>query len=153
MLSDTLFLQHVLCSFSAMFLLFVWNCTVTGLWTPDRATDIHPPGSVSLLFSETLIPCSWQTCSSWIWVQMFPVPQGFRAESHLCATVSVLKWRCALNPQGRSWQSLESSFQATFHYDRNLKSYEGFTERSNRRDRGGFGHDERKWFACQRERI
>lgn len=116
----------------------VWDCSryvYETLWTPDRATDIHPPGSVGLLFSSTFIPCSWQTSSSWIWVQMFPVPQGFRAESH--PSVTVLQWRCTESSGPGLSESLESSFQSTFHYNRNLKSHEGFSDQSTKRDRWG----------------
>lgn len=93
------------------------------------------------------LPRPGQTSSSWIYAQMFPVPPppGSRTANHLDVPHGVLEWRRPPNPQGSGEQSPGSSFQATFHHDRNLKSWEGFRDRSKGRDRGGgSGADQRK---------
>lgn len=82
------------------------RCAADALWMASERCTVGlnwhcPLGSVGACCSLRLLsPVPDKPAPPESWVQTFPVPQGFRAASHPCVTASVLRWRCALNPQG-----------------------------------------------------
>lgn len=113
-----------------------WHCPLRSVWA-----------CCSL---RLLSPCSWQTSSSWILSPDVSCPPGIQSSiSSVCDCECITMEMCTESSGLRLTESLEvvtgqspplppsSSFQSAFHYDRNLKSYEGFRDRSNRRDQGG----------------
>lgn len=101
----------------------------------DLSLDIScPPGIEDNIFSV----CGCRCITIVMWTESF----GLRL------TDDWLEFFVVMGRRGSS-----SSFQSTFHYGRSLKSNESFRDPSNKRDKSRSGHDQRKCFVWQKERI